>query len=153
MINEFIKPVNYLMLALGITALLACSPATEHVSRDQSGATHDDTILRWARERHGEHVYDPVETFYGDFTGDGVNDALAWILYPSGGNSEYLHVALFRNEGDVLAYYRSVDGVFGGNPRAVVFKQGRITLTTTMPNPGDPRCCPTGSQDWVIDTN
>lgn len=113
-------------------------------------AHNDTTILVWARDRHGEPVH--VQTFYGDFTGDGLDDALAWVLYPSGGNSEFLDVALFRNEGGLMAYFRSIDNVFGGNPRDVVFDQGRITLTTTMPKQGDPRCCPTGSRNWVINT-
>lgn len=143
---------KYFMLSLGMATLMACSPATEEVSSDRAGVAPDDAILAWAREQHGEHVYYPVQTFYGDFTGDGLDDALAWVLYPSGGNSDFLDVALFHNEGGLMNYYRSVDNVFGGNPRDVVFEQGRITLTTTMPKPGDPRCCPTGSSTWMIDT-
>jgi hypothetical protein len=97
-------------------------------------------------------VFYPVQTFYGDFTGDGLDDALAWILYPSDGNSDSLDVALFRNEQDQMTYYRSIDDVFGARPRNVVFEQGRINLTTTIPGRGEPRCCPTGSRNWVIDT-
>jgi len=140
------------ILGLGVTALVACSPSSEEVSSDRAGMSPDDPILAWVREQHGEHVYHPVQTFYGDFTGDGLDDAFAWVLYPSGGNSDFLDVALFRNEGGHLTYHRSIDFVFGGNPRDVVFDQGRITLTTTMPKPGDPRCCPTGLRKWVIDT-
>lgn len=141
---------RYVMLSLGATTLIACSPSTQEVSRDLPDVAHNETISVWARDRKGESVN--VQTFYGDFTGDGRDDALAWVLYPSGGNSEFLDVALFRSEGGHMVYYRSIDNVFGGNPRDVVFDQGRITLTTTMPKQGDPRCCPTGSRDWVIDT-
>lgn len=151
--NSFFRLNYFCVLFLAMTSLLACSPATEEDSKDQSAVAHDDTILAWAREQYGEEVYSPVETFYGDFTGDGLNDALAWILYPSGGNSDYLNVALFRNEAGVMTYYRSIDNVFGSNPRDVVFEKGSIRLTSTMPKPDDPRCCPTGSQDWVIDTD
>lgn len=140
------------MLFLAITALVACLPAKDEVLSDRAEGEPDYAILVWAREQHGEHVYHPVPIFYGDFTGDGVNDALAWVQYPSGGNSDFLDVALFRSEDGRMTYYRSIDHVFGGNPRDVVFERGRITLITTMPNPGDPRCCPTGSQRWVIDT-
>jgi len=151
-IRERATMFKHFMLPLGMTALMACSSATEEVSSDRAGVAADDAILAWARERHGEHVYQPIQIFYGDFTGDGLVDALAWVLYPSGGNSDFLDVALFRNEDGLMAYYRSVDDVFGSNPRDVVFDQGRITLTTTMPKPDDPRCCPTGLRDWVIDT-
>lgn len=143
---------NKLLLFFSLLIVQACSQETGNEMGDQAQARHDEVILAWAREQHGEHVYYPVATFYGDFSGDGVNDALAWIMYPSGGNSDFLHVALFRNEGGAMVHYRSVDDVFGGDPRNVVFETGRITLTSTMPAPGDPRCCPTGSQDWVIDT-
>ena len=144
--------INKLLLLSGVLALLACSPATDNSMAGQLQAVHDEVILSWAREQHGEDVYHPVTTFYGDFSGDGVDDALAWIFYPSGGNSDFLHVALFRNDGGTMNFYRSINDVFGGDPRNVVFETGRITLTSTMPAPGDPRCCPTGSQDWEIDT-
>jgi hypothetical protein len=143
---------KHVMLSLAVTTFLACSPQTEEVSGERARLAYNATILAWAHEQCGEYVFYPVQTFYGDFTGDGLDDALAWILYPSGGNSDLLDVALFRNERDQMTYYRSVDNVFGGDPRNVVFEQGRITLTTTMSNPGEPRCCPTGSQNWVIDT-
>lgn len=142
--------LKHVMLFLGVTTLVACSPSADEVSGERAGLAHDSTILAWAREQHGDPVH--AQTFYGDFTGDGLDDALAWILYPSGGNSEFLDVALFRNEDGHMAHYRSIDNVFGGNPRDVVFEQDRITFTTTMPKPGDPRCCPTGSRNWAIDT-
>ncbi len=112
----------------------------------------DNTILTWARQQYGSSLYEPVQTFYGDFTGDGAADALAWVMFTGGGNSDMLNVALFRNESGVMVYFRSTDDVFGIDPRNVLFTPGRITLTSTMPRPGDPRCCPTGSQNWVIDT-
>jgi hypothetical protein len=36
-------------------------------------------------------------------------------------------------------------------PRDVTFLPDRIELTTTMPKPEDPRCCPTGTASWSID--
>lgn len=141
------------MLVFFITALvipLAQAKAPCHNSSESSSNT---LILAWAHEQHGHNVYQPIQIFYGDFTGDGMDDALAWILYPSGGNSDFLDVALFRYENGQLSYYRSVDNVFGGNPRNVVITPGQITLTTTMHKPDEPRCCPTGERQWVIDTN
>jgi len=148
-----------LLLAVCSLPLRAGSDETQATQHpDAAGATLSETaaqaiILAWAREQLGGEVYEPIEIFQGDFTGDGVADALAWVLYPSGGNSDFLRVALFRGESGRLVHHRNVDDVFGAEPRDVVFAPGRITLTTTMPRPDDPRCCPTGSRDWVIDTN
>lgn len=142
---------KHVVLSMAVTTFLACTPQTEEASGDRARLAHNATILAWAQEQHGEYVFYPVQTFYGDFTGDEVDDALAWILYPSEGNSNLLDVALFRNEGGQMTYYRSIDNVYGGDPRNLVFERGRVTLTTTMPKSGEPRCCPTGSQNWVID--
>ena len=145
-------------------ALAACSPSAdggappgppdagaETANADEPAGARA-AILAWATAQYGQNnVFDPVDVFFGDFTGDGAPDALAWVLYGSGGNSAMLDVALFRNEGGRMVYYRSAEA-YGDTPRNVVITNGRITLTSTMPRPGDPRCCPTGSQDWTIDT-
>jgi hypothetical protein len=154
-----------LVLAVAIATLAGCGPKAGggQAVAEQAGAAAaeiaggapagaPDAITAWAVERYGAQIMQPVQAFYGDFTGDGASDALAWVLYMSGGNSLFLDVALFRNEGGAMRYYRSAANVFGGDPRNVVFALGRVTLTSTMPRPGDPRCCPTGSQDWIIDT-
>lgn len=135
-----------------ITASLMSVVYAENSANHNIQSHSDSAIIAWAHEKHGHNVYEPVQVFYGDFTGDGMDDALAWILYPSGGNSDFLDVALFRYENGQLSYYRSVDNVFGGNPRNVVITPGQITLTTTMHKPDEPRCCPTGERDWVIET-
>jgi hypothetical protein len=44
-----------------------------------------------------------------------------------------------------------VSGLFGQEPREPSFLPDRIELTTTMPRPEDPRCCPTGTARWSID--
>lgn len=143
-----------------MAALLACSASASHQPEGEAVATDgastvttapagaESQIRTWALERHGGQT----QIFFGDFTGDGAPDALAWVLYPTGGNSMALDAALFRNENGRMVYFRSAADVFGSNPRNVVFAPGRITLTTTMPRPGEPRCCPSGSQDWTIQT-
>lgn len=141
------------MLGLFITAWVITSAQAETPCHKGHESSSNNLILAWAQQQHGHSVYQPIQIFYGDFTGDGMDDALAWILYPSGGNSDFLDVALFRYENGQLSYYRSVDNIFGGNPRNVVMTPGQITLTTTMHKPDEPRCCPTGERDWVIDTN
>ena len=149
-------------LALGVVALLACSPSANHaegeaIATDDSNtgtsapAGAEDEIRAWAFERHGGDTQ-IFQIFFGDFTGDGAPDALAWVLYPTGGNSSALDAELFRNENGRMVYLRSAAEVFGSRPRDVAFAPGRITLTTTMPRPGEPRCCPSGSQNWTIET-
>jgi hypothetical protein len=151
-------------------ALLACSPPTAPgadkagapeasapadaaaaaVSSTEPPAGAEDAIKAWARAQHGTSLIEPVDIFYGDFTGDGAADALAFASFEMGGSGAGLSVALFRNEGGRMAFMRTDDTVFGSEPRNVRFATGRITLTTTMPKPGDPHCCPTGEQDWAI---
>lgn len=44
-----------------------------------------------------------------------------------------------------------VADLFGAEPHDPRFLADRIEVTTTMPRPGDPRCCPTGTARWAID--
>ena len=94
-----------------------------------------------------------MQIFHGDFTGDGADDALAWVLSAGGRNADFLDMVLFRNETGRLVYYHSAADVFGSEPCKLVFVPGRITLTLTMPRPGEPPRCPTGPQDWTINMN
>lgn len=135
-----------------ITASLMSATYAEDAANDNTQSNSDSAIIAWAHEQHGHNVYEPVQVFYGDYTGDGVDDALAWILYPSGGNSDFLDVALFHNKNGRLVFDRSINNVFGGNPRDVVFTPEQITLTTTVHKQDEPRCCPTGERQWVIET-
>jgi hypothetical protein len=159
--------IRALAFALAVT-LAACSQgapggaqgdaAGASATAAQPGDAHppagaEDTITAWARGLHGVNLIEPVAIFYGDYSGDGAADALAWAHYLMGGSGAGLTVGLFRNEGGRMVFVRTVDDVYGSEPRDVRFAVGRITLTTTMPNPGDPHCCPTGSQAWTIDTN
>lgn len=97
---------------------------------------------------------DPVmaHVFYGDLTGAGSNDAIAFLYHPSGGNSYVLTTWIWRDteNGYVLAQAPSIEEVFGFDPRDVRFSAGRIEVTTTVPKPGDPRCCPSGEQTFAL---
>lgn len=126
------------------------APAANNV---QAPAGADAAINAWARKQFGDSVFEPIHIFYGDFSGDGAPDALAMVLYAGGGNSANVAWPLFRNDGGQMALVRIHEGVYGDEPRNVVFTRGRITLTTRMPRPDDPRCCPSGSQNWTINTN
>lgn len=92
---------------------------------------------------------------YGDFNGDGRNDAIGFFYVAlEGGNSVDLLVASFRNEGArfVLNRVHSISEVFGGQPRRITFSPGAVEVTMTVPRPGDPRCCPTGERRFRIAT-
>lgn len=170
---------RHIAFALTFAALAACSPPqsaesptadgaraeaassgqgeaaaqTPPAANVQAPANVDATIIGWARGQAGSSIIEPVTIFYGDFSGDGAADALAWVDYDSGGSSANHLVALFRNVEGRMTHLRNDDTVYGSEPRNVEFATGRITLTTTMPRPGDAHCCPTGSEDWTINTN
>ncbi|MBC7158365.1 MAG: hypothetical protein H5U20_12790 [Rhodobacteraceae bacterium] len=79
-------------------------------------------------------------------------EALA-IVYPyieGSAGSVGIEVAHFVRQGGGFAAAGRVQGLFGQSPRDIRFHPDRIELTTTMPNPGDPRCCPTGTARWAI---
>lgn len=143
-----------------VATLAACSqPMSESQAADPGGAVEtsaaeaDAVIAAWVNEQTGGDLIDGPTIFRGDFSGDGAADALVYYLTPLGGNNFSVNWALFRAEGGALTFLRMHEGVYGTEPRDVVFAPGQITLTTTMPREGDARCCPTGSQQWTIATN
>lgn len=93
-----------------------------------------------------------VYVFYGDLTGTGSKDAVVFLYHPSGGNSDVLTTWIWRDsdEGYVLVRTASMAEVFGIDPRDAMFSKGRIGVTMTVPNPGDPRCCPTGKRKFTL---
>jgi hypothetical protein len=150
-------------ISIAAAMLAACSPAPsaetaagEEASAETAQAAApagaEDAIVAWYRAQHGADLIEPVSIFYGDYSGDGAADALAFAYFAMGGSSAGLSVALFRNQGGQMTFARTVDDVYGMEPRNVQFAPGRITLTTSVSQEGDPRCCPTGSQDWTIAT-
>lgn len=171
--------IRRITLALTFAVLWACSPPQSYENPSAEGAPAETAalsegdasaqtpsaanvrapanaeaaIIAWARAQAGSSIIEPVTIFYGDFTGDSAPDALAWVDYDSGGSSANHLVALFRNTDGRMTHLRNDETVYGSEPRNVAFATGRITLTTTMPRPGDPHCCPTGSEDWTINTN
>lgn len=135
-------------LCVASGAVPAGAAATEAVAVEAS-ATVPPEIDAYAQATHGEVLEDDV--FRGDFTGDGAPDAIAFIYYPfQGGNGVGLDVSLFVNKGGTLVHKRQVDKVFGEGPSNVVIEPGLIRVTLTTMNPGDPRCCPSGSTDYDI---
>ena len=97
---------------------------------------------------------DLVRTFYGDATGQGTKDAISFVYSPIEGAASggALDVWVWReNNGSyVLNRTAKTDDVFGQDPRDVKFAPGTITVTTTVPKPNDPHCCPTGIRTYSI---
>jgi hypothetical protein len=119
-------------------------------------AAFDAEILSWARSIYnidGPNLIEPIDTFYGDFNGDGAPDGLAFAYFDIGGSGAGLDVSLFENRDGHMAHLRRVDEVLGQEPRGARFERGRIFVTTTVLGPGDPRCCPTKAHEWTIATN
>ncbi len=153
--------IRSMACGLACATLVACTPpAATNVAAGPGEAAAQTTgapagaeeaITAWYREQLGANLIEPVAIFYGDFTGDGAADALSWGNFDTGGSGGDHMIALFHNDGGRMAHFRTDQSVLGSTPRNVQFAQGRITLTTTMPRPGDPHCCPTGEQNWTIE--
>lgn len=120
-----------LALASGLASAQALPKATEAKVAAALGATPDYFDLFWAPSPERDV-------------------ALAIAHYPGGGNSAMIAAGLFRIEGGQMSLIGPVE-IFGEEPRDVKFSKGKIEVTTTMPRPDDPRCCPTGSARWIID--
>ena len=87
------------------------------------------------------------------FDRDEATIALA-IVYSesrSGGSATDVSAAVFDVTPDGLAKTHDISGVFGKSPREAQYSGSYIELTTTVPGPNDPRCCPTVPTRWRID--
>lgn len=69
----------------------------------------------------------------------------------SAGNTTIAVGLFLRPSGSQWGFAGPVADLFGHNPRDVVFEGGFAMMTTTMPGPNDPRCCPTVPTRWRID--
>jgi len=139
--------------------ILACAAILALMAASSAGAQEIQGPARAEIQRYlaGKGIAANLlaaHVFYGDFTGDGADDALAVIYsHIEGSASGFdITVATFRNEGGRFVHHRDHADVFGTSPRNVRFSAGRIELTTAMPRPGDARCCPTGQRRWTIAT-
>lgn len=121
-----------------------------------SGAVEDSVgcpsligVQKWAAANIRNYDGD-YSAFCGDFTGDGAKDVFAVIRSPTGGNSSYQDAVLFQNAGGQLRFLRKVPQFFGDTKRAA-FAPGKVTLELTVMRPGDPRCCPSGTERREVD--
>lgn len=137
--------------ALVALALILGSPALAEDAQWQGpGRT---AIKSYVSKQGGMTDLPHPIVLYGDYTGDGQDDAIVFIYKPSGGSAINLDVVLFTGEQGRFQFKKKVPDVFGDRPRDAKFSKGLIELTTTMPKPGDPRCCPTGSKRYRIRTD
>ena len=133
-------------------AMVTFSPG--QVAAQTIDGLHGDAAATIEAEIRRNDVGAPVmaHVFYGDMTGIGTEDAIAFLYHPSGGNSDVLITWIWRDteNGYELARAPSIEEVFGLDPRNVRFSPGRIEVTTTVMKPGDPRCCPSGEQTFNL---
>jgi hypothetical protein len=89
-----------------------------------------------------EYIYPgSIIVFEGDFTGDGLRDAIVFAYFrPPGTPRDGISVMLLANTG---YGYELIDRpeVLGSRPRNVRFSRGRVSAVTSMPD---------GARTWVI---
>ena len=133
-------------------AMVTFSPG--QVAAQTIDGLHGDAAATIEAEIRRNDFGAPVmaHVFYGDLTGIGTEDAIAFLYHPSGGNSDVLTTWIWRDteNGYELARSPSIVEVFGLDPRNVRFSPGRIEVTTTVVKPDDPRCCPSGEQTFNL---
>lgn len=93
-----------------------------------------------------------INHFFGDFNGDGRDDALVVAYYANrgGGNSSEIEVMLFLGTPSGFKFHKTVKDVYGENPRDAKFSQGQVRVTLTTLGRDDPRCCPSKLKEYVI---
>lgn len=76
---------------------------------------------------------------------------VAYEHVPGSAGSVSIAVGYYQKTDAGWVFAGPIGGVFGSDPRDPVYQPGTIELTTTMPGPNDPRCCPTQATRWRID--
>ena len=110
-------------------------------------------MAQWLAQRYGPDIQSSL-WLQGPPGPDGAAAGLSIAYFPfPGGNAVQIGVDAFRVTPAGAEHLGRVEGLFGAEPRDAVFGPGMVTLTTTMPRPGDPRCCPTGATRWTVDLN
>ncbi len=94
----------------------------------------------------------PPALFMGDFSGDGVDDAVVFYVVPSGGSAVFQHALLLRADGSGFSAVGDVEAA-GLEPKELKFSKHAVEYTGTVAKPGDPHCCPTGSARFRIAIN
>ncbi len=74
-----------------------------------------------------------------------------YVEIPGAAGNFNIAAGVFGRSGGSWALQAPIRDLFGTDPRDPEWKAGAVSLTTTMPKDGDPRCCPTGEARWSID--
>ncbi|AWN54116.1 hypothetical protein DK412_22920 [Methylobacterium sp. 17Sr1-1] len=109
-------------------------------------------LVALERKRIRGADYVQVHPFFGDFTGDRREDALA-VSYShpkGGGNSDSIEVSLYRGTSSGFRFIKTVPDVYGQSPRLAKFSRGQVRVTLTTLGPNDARCCPSVPKEYVI---
>jgi len=141
------------VLAIACTAMLSLSVPASSQDNQWQGPGRSE-IRAFVEQQKGWLDLPTPIAFYGDFNGDGEEDAVVFIysdIEGAAGNFN-LDVALFEGADGKYRFMRNAPEVYGTEPRDAKFSNGMVEITTTMPRPEDPRCCPTGSERFVIET-
>lgn len=132
------------VLAAAFFSLLALPAAAADCP---SGGPAAPVVAEILQSMGGEPAGDCI--FYGDYNGNGAQDALAFVYAYSGGNSVAQEVWLLSSDNGFWARVTQVE-IYGQSPRDVRFGQGQVLVTTTTLGPNDPRCCPTDETTWTL---
>ncbi|GAA0308643.1 hypothetical protein [Rhodovulum strictum] len=77
--------------------------------------------------------------------------AVLYAHIPGSASGFTIHAGLYARDAAGLRFAGPVEGLFGAEPRDPVFHAERMELTTSMPGPDDPHCCPSLAQRWSVD--
>jgi hypothetical protein len=81
----------------------------------------------------------PSPVFYGDFDGDGRQDAVAFVYAGNAeGDGVRLDVLMFTGAEDGFRFLRKASSIAGENPRNVRIQPGRVSFVLMTPDPDDP---------------
>ncbi len=70
---------------------------------------------------------------------------------PGSAGNTGIATGVFVRQANGWSFAGEVDGMYGQSPRDAAFSQSSVDVTTTLPGPNDPRCCPTVPTRWRID--
>lgn len=118
---------------------------------DQPGAIR--AFVDGLTNTHAGLRFAALDKLDGDFSNDGIDDLIAMIWYFEQNSVSVETLVLQGLGGGEYTYLGRVEGIFGENPRDAVFEPGRVTFTTSVAGPDDPRCCPSTPQVNIIDVS
>ncbi|MEO1029118.1 MAG: hypothetical protein AAFX02_08695, partial [Pseudomonadota bacterium] len=102
-----------------------------------------EAVHTWAKAWHGQTLIEPIPIFYGDITGDGDPEALAFVTSKTG-SSEKVEALLFSKRGETFWLDQVLGQITGTDPRNVRFLNGELKLTTSLA---------AGERDWTFPIN